>query len=420
MNFDLFNNIEFEKKELLLRNAKSAERNIMVSPYNTLANARAALEILCKGLIKENNLAQLELEKSHRNLFSMVQLCLQYGFFVNGAAANQIRKYGNDTLHANEGSQKLHVVNEENVGKAMDAVQALYAVLLEVFFKDIESQSFNVNNIPFGAYEIVRVVQKADNEIIFGNYNYFVKDSEENFYYLQIFHRNSTMVRNNELGARGILAENKVRGDKGRKSYLLDVHYPCNLPSESDREYIAYSVYADSELLSEVSSGQLSEKQIIQIAIDLINVLIELKSIGEGIYLRNIQPGNVIITPNGDDYMAGIVNMETAKIEGYNVTVFGSIKSLIEGNPYVPLEVRNGSQSGDIQWDKVDIYSVAKIMVYCVNPKMVEDEIDEIDLYNNFSDDVADVLADIFGSSVNTIDGAEEFKEKLQDAISKL
>lgn len=59
MNFDNFDGIDIVDKTSLLRNCKSAERNIMISPYNAIANSRAALEILCKGLIKKNNLIKL-------------------------------------------------------------------------------------------------------------------------------------------------------------------------------------------------------------------------------------------------------------------------------------------------------------------------------------------------------------------------
>ena len=60
MNFDNFDGIDIVDKTSLLRNCKSAERNIMISPYNAIANSRAALEILCKGLIKKNNVEQIK------------------------------------------------------------------------------------------------------------------------------------------------------------------------------------------------------------------------------------------------------------------------------------------------------------------------------------------------------------------------
>lgn len=397
--------------------------------------ARAALEILCKGLIKKNNVEQIKPQPKickncnmpiedtvnlPPNLATMIDTCLKEGLFTNEDAAALIRKNGNDTLHANKGAQKLHVVNAKNIEKAGSCVQALYTLFKEVFGQELLVPDFDLNKVPFGYYEIVRAVPKAPNEVICGDNNYFVKDPQENYYYFQVFHRNSMEERDNELGARGVLTGNKIKEDKGRKSYLLDVHYPSNVLAESDREYIAYSVYSDSKLLSEIDHPKFTEREIVQIAIDLTNILIELQSIGQGISLRNNQAGNVIVTPCEGGYMAGIVNMETAKIQGYNATVYKSIESSFSENPYMPREVRQGNESENIQWEKADIYSVAKIMVYCKEPAEVKSEVDEDFIYDSFSEKVGDLLIDTFESSINMIDEPADFKEKLEDAVKNL
>lgn len=58
MNFDIFDEIDLlpKYKSELINAAKVAERNVLVSPYNTLLNARVSLENLCKALIKSNHL----------------------------------------------------------------------------------------------------------------------------------------------------------------------------------------------------------------------------------------------------------------------------------------------------------------------------------------------------------------------------
>ncbi len=435
MNFDVFDEITIDEKELLLRNCKAAERNIMISPYNAIANSRAALEILCKGLIKKNNVDQIRPQPKickncntpiedtlnlPPNLATMIDTCLREGFFTNEDAAALIRKYGNDTLHANKGAQKLHVVNDRNITKASECVHSLYTIFTEVFCDTMSVPDFDSNKVPFGYYEIVRAVPKASNEVICGEYNYFVKDPQENYYYFQIYYRNTSEDSKNELGARGVLIGNKIKGHKGRKSHILDVHYPSNVLEESDREYIAYPVYSDSMLLSEISCPEFTEKEIVQIAIDLTNVLIELQGIGEGISLRNIQPGNVIVTPCKDGYMARIVNMETAKIQGNSGTLYAYMEKMLEMNPYMPREVRQGNESDIIQWDKADVYSVAKLMVYCKNPSEAKIEVDEDFIYDSFSEEIGDLLIDTFQSSINMIDNPMNFKEKLENAVKEL
>ena len=45
MNFDNFDGIDIVDKISLLRNCKSAERNIMISPYNAIANSMQPLNL---------------------------------------------------------------------------------------------------------------------------------------------------------------------------------------------------------------------------------------------------------------------------------------------------------------------------------------------------------------------------------------
>lgn len=421
MNFDVFDEIDLlpKYKTKVMNSAKSAERNVLVSPYNALLNARVSLENLCKSLIKSNHLEHIR-EDGRVNLTTMIETCISNGVFTKGNEAHQIRLNGNKAAHGKDGADLLHIVNSVNVKLAMESVSNLFVILSEIFPSQANGAEFDVNSVPFGFYEVVRTVPKSDNEVIFGDFNYFVKDPKNNYYYFQVLHRNSDSSMQNDLGARSILTGNRIKEDKKRTSYLLDVYYPSNLMAESDRDYIAYSVYSDSKILAEVKPGTLEEKQVVQIALDILNVLLELKNIGNGIHLRNIQPGNVIITPNGDDYMASVVNMETAKINNYDATVFASMKDLIATNPFLPREVRQNDEGNGTNWEKVDVYSVAVLMVYCVDSSAVKDTIDTDILYDYFSEEIANILTDIFDSSLNEIDGIEELKEKLEDALEEL
>lgn len=416
MNFDVFDEIDFPKeyKSEMINSAKFAERNVFVSPDTALFKARVALESLCKGLINK------ELDESV-NLSTMIDICTFKGFFKKKDEAHQIRISGNNVAHGNGDAEDLHIVNSTNVKLAKNSVRNLFYILSEVFPDQANGVKFNVNSVPFDSYEVVRKVEKSKNEVVFGKFNYFVKDSKNNYYYFQVLPRNSKSSSRNDLGARSVLTENRIKDDKKRTSYLLESHYPFKLSPESDRDYIAYPVYSDSKLLTEVEQGTLKEKQVVQIALDILNELLELKKIGNGIHLRNIQPGNVIVTPNGDDYMASAVNMETAKINNYDATVFGSMKNLvIDKNPYIPNEVRQNNEGKNISWEKVDVYSVAVLMVYCVDRSAVKDKIETDILIDYFSEKIADILADIFDSSLNEIDGIEELKVKLEDALEEL
>ena len=99
MNFDHFNEINFEYKDSLLEQCKVAEKNVYTDPYATMANARGALELLCKGLIKEHNIPRVKNEDGTADLSTMIETCLQGDVFQNGIAATNVRKSGNTVVH---------------------------------------------------------------------------------------------------------------------------------------------------------------------------------------------------------------------------------------------------------------------------------------------------------------------------------
>ena len=179
-------------------------------------------------------------------------------------------------------------------------------------------------------------------------------------------------------------------------------------------------VYSDSRLLSE-PTRPFSCQQAVQIGLDLINTIKEMGKISAGIHHRNIHPGCVIITPNGDTFMAGLVNMETAKVTDYEYTVIASIQGILKRNIYLPRELRNFKESDqDIDWGKVDLYSIAKVIIYCIAPELVAGEIDTDALYDvpELSDDLIEAFRVIFESSINEIYSLDEFEEILENELA--
>ena len=415
MNFDNFNKINFIQKEILLEECKEAEKSVYTNPFNTISNARLALEILCKGLIKEQNIPRKD-ENKVAGLCGMIADCLEENIFQDGDAATIVRKAGNDGLHGNI-KDSYHKVTENNVEKAKDVLKSLYTVLQQAFGLTSEADMFDEKKIPFGDYEVVRMIPKSAKEVIFGDYNYFVHNKNDEYFYFQIFSSNNKEEQICSLSERNQLAGKKIKKDKNRQRYLLEAFSPYILADGSDREYIVYTVFEDSKLLSEFN-GTMSEKQAIRVGLDLLETLAEMKKIANGMNHRNIQPGCVMITPDDNgNYMATLVNMETTKIPDYEYTVIGSIKDLFSENPYMPSEIRNYKDGQEIRWEKVDIYSVAKIMLYCVDPKLVEKEMDSQDLGEIFSCNLMNAFGVVFGSSLSEIYTLEEFKEILENEI---
>ena len=201
MNFDIFEdiNVSFEYREKVINAAKSAERNVLISPYNAILNARVSLENLCKSLINGNGFEHIRENDGTVNLATMIETCVINGAFSGKNEAHQIRLNGNKAAHGKGNAGQLHIVNSVNVSMAIESVKNLFGIFAEVFPEKLYKNEFDENKIPFGFYEIVRAVPKGKNEVIFGDFNYFVKDPKNNYYYFQVLHRNSESTINNDL-----------------------------------------------------------------------------------------------------------------------------------------------------------------------------------------------------------------------------
>ena len=118
--------------------------------------------------------------------------------------------------------------------------------------------------------------------------------------------------------------------------------------------------------------------------------------------------------------MASLVNMETSKVNDYEYTVFTAIKGMFRKNPFMPREVRDYKEGQqEIDLEKADLYSVAKVMIYCIAPELVKEETDADDLFDIFSDEMVETFRVIFESSLDEIYTLEEFERILENEIDR-
>ena len=174
MNFDVFNGIKFPEKyggaKRLLDYCKESERNILINPWLSLDAARNALMTLCKGLLKIHGVKQTLREDGQANLVTMIQTCVDNGLFSNGDAAHTVRKNRNNAEYYKK-KQDYLPINRTTVSLATESTLALFNIMKEAF-DGFETVCFDELKIPFGNYEIDRVVEKSESEILYGQYNY--------------------------------------------------------------------------------------------------------------------------------------------------------------------------------------------------------------------------------------------------------
>jgi hypothetical protein len=69
-----------------------------------------------------------------------------------------------------------------------------------------------------------------------------------------------------------------------------------------------------------------------------------------------------------------------------------------------------------VNWEQVDVYSTAMIMLYCIDPNLVRDTVNIDDLFKyGFSDNMVDLFELIFSGSTAYIPSLEKVLEVLEN-----
>ena len=422
MNFDVFKKITFTRKDELLEHCFAAERSIYTDPYSSVSSSRSALEMLCSGLLQSRNIPVEATSRGDTGLVALVETCYRHYLLQSTRQAHNIRKSGNEAVHNQENatvvvnarlSESLHVITEANISTAAYVVDNLYQVMQQAF--NITKPGFDRKKIPFGEFEILRAIPKDHREIIVGEFNYFVKNASGNCYYWQIFPKNAGDAVRTKLTDRNKDAAAIVRDDPEPKMYLKNAQSFYSQSAGADREYVAYQVHEKSFMLSELQEP-LTVPQAIHVCLCLVELLEEMSQLENGLHHRNINPSSVLLTPSRGRYHATLVNFQTAKIDNYAKTISKQLELVHKANLFAHPDLRYvQNEDPNLDWERADVYSVARILVYCVCPDLLKQnhEMDTNDLIGIFSDEMVDYLTDTFDSSLALIEDLASFKEAL-------
>lgn len=417
MNFDFIGNVEFNNnfRNVLIDNVITAEWQARIDPSGSLTAARIALESLVSGIFTERG-------EKIKPLFDMINDCIKWGCISNELESyvHNVRIRGNKGAVHPYAELRLREATDENVKLAVENLKDLHFILKSHFGIDVE---FDENRIPFGDYKVIRMVPKADNEVIAADFNYFVRENDGDEYFLQCVpitdDEEAMAFVNRSEEARAL-----IRDSIDRKTYLCETTVR-NLYGNRTR-LVLYSIPCDSFLLSEYTNKKYTNRQIVRIGLDLIESLLELEGAGDGIHHRNINPGCVVLAPKKNYYLAYLVDMQTAKIENSLFTVIPQLAEKHKNNPYIPADVRQMPLDKQLvfPWEKVDVYSVAKTVLYCINPEAVKASYDteralaEMEEHG-FSSDFVDFFENILdGNTVNN-PSLKKMKEVFKDELEQ-
>lgn len=405
-----FNNFDDNTEDYVLNAislAKEAEKNIYTNPKYSIKYLREALEGITKYYARINNISMIDDCGKDKDLYTLINDVYRHKYI---SIAHSIRKAGNTATHYDDRAN--YSVNNELIEYTKKVTENLYKIFNKVLANSTK-KDFNPDLIPFGQYEIIDRVPTTPNADKFYEYSYFVKSKKDNrfIYFYDIEGDSDSYAFSKRINE----AIDVIEDSTNDMPYVLMVaekpEYDEN--NTSQWKYVIYKTKKGSALLKQ-KKYKLSEKDILKIALNLTSAVIALKK--NGIHLRSIQPDNIIIYPSDDTYTACIFDMQKAKIESSDTTVFTTYHKVIEDDCFVAPEIRNSNSKNldALTWEKADIFSIAATMVYCVDENLVKKYIDLSNLYNCFSEETADILCEVIGGSLEDTYTAEEFKEKLQ------
>lgn len=405
--FDCFDRINTTEKEDILKYCRESEEAVITYPGLANLNARRALECLCRSVLKDRGTFGND-ELENMKLEDMIEICKRTRAFSYRAKelAHNIRKKTNKRVHPNI---------QDDIENAMNVVNDMYDLLAETF--RIRAARFDRTRIRIGKYEIVRHILKSFYEQCeekLGKYNYIVKNDHGDYYYMKGYLKNDETrplsKRNNETNA-------LIRQSRIRSLYLTPTDV-VDTSVDSDRYFIAYSIYKESFVLGE-NRKNFTLAQSTDIVLDVINAILDMNKIG--LNYRNLNPFNVIITPYEDSYQAMIINMEGVRNKNAEQTVYGELKQFYKENVFIPQEIRNipveDYDSNDIPWDKVYTYSCAALFIYCAYPSVITgDVIDVVNISTELpvGEPLTNFLINTFGSSLELVEPPEKLKEILE------
>lgn len=402
---------------------KRVETNVRTYPNLSIISVRQVLELLVQGILLENGYQfPADTKDSAYTLEKMISNCRDQHFIRREDAGklHGLRKECNKYVHVgiNVKGERQYELREESISvdTICGYVARLYNVLKSIF--NYSGSCFQKEYLPIGEYEIERVIETGTEERAeyIGKYG---NSGLVNYAYIRVF----TKVDDAETESKRLFYERDGFAQRFINSMDQDaVHIisgsVLKTSDKCDKLYVIYQIKKNTLTLDTVSQ-KFSEKIALDITLQITRGLCSLLQGNEKIHHRGIRPNHIFITPIGQSYNAKLGGFETAKIESASVAVGTVGQWAVErmsGNWFIPAEIRGKDIEGiqGVDWEKVDAYSMAALLAYCLDRSSVKETIEE-EVYDNFSDDLRNVLYDILDNSVNEKPSLAE----LEKALSK-
>lgn len=431
MYFDILNSVNLKSKNELLAVCKSVEENARTYPDMCVINIRKALEILTRSILSEKGyIFPKNTRAEEHKLYKMINLCSENDSRVTKDAISQLhelRDKANKIVHVDykqEGDNRYKIKDKHaTVEVACEMTINLYEIIAKIF--GLSKRDINDYTLPIGDYQIVEVLKKNELEGIAGDYKYIGKKNEmgvDQYAYIRPFAKSAKDDKTYlERDASALL---RIKSDKFKCKHVVAGNI-MKVGAECSYIYVTYDINEDTFTLDN-QNKKFECKEVLNIALDLTQGLLELKKIKNKINHRSVRPEYVFITPMNDgSYEASLGCFETAKIESKEVpieTVMPQMLRTQKSNYFAPSEIRNKSieELQDTEWEKVDVYSLMAIIAYCIDRKAIRETINLDVFYDCFSSEFTDFAESVFYNAIKLKPSLEELEEKLEKEVNNV
>jgi len=413
----------FGAAEELYNYCSEAEKNCRIDPDKAVISVRQALEVLASALLCEYGKTQFTRNDS---LDQMLTEC-------KSVCRNSIRDEAIDTLHTlrAKANKYVHIERKVNaptvysirgrhatIKAASKYTVMLYKALSEIFGNP--SQYIDYDFLPIGDYIILDKYKKAPYEAC-GEYKYYAEKKgsiTSTYAYIRPF-SNVRGDRNSVFNERDIAAQEVFKNIPKSKYIITGEEIPVS--TYCDVRYIKYTVRRDTRTLDRVVKD-LKPRDVLKILSDVSQGLSEIKVDGINIHHRNIRPTCIFVNKDGNTYSGQLGCFETAKIEIPNVpveTVHVNVLQANKGSIFIHPQLREPGDKTSTEWEKGDVYSLAAVLMYCMNPDYVsEGNYDTDSIAENFSEDFSDEIINILRmGSLEVVPGIGEFHKMLEEEL---
>lgn len=414
---------DFSIRNDLYKKCQKVETYVCTYPDLSIVSVRQALEMLVQGILIDNRQSTIDNQTNQTyTLYEMIKNCKakHYIGYDEAQKLHELRIDSNKYVHVEieENGVRQYVLKEEpiSVDTICGYVQKLYDVLKSIF--NYDGPVFRKEYLPIGNYEIERAIETdvADRAEYIGKYE---NDGVVDYAYIRVFAK----IDDAQAESKRIFYERDGFAQRFINSMDQDaVHIISGRVLETsdkcDKLYVIYTIKKNTVTLDSFSQ-QFEKKDALDITLQITRGLLSLLQGGEKVHHRGIRPNHIFITPAGQGYNVKLGGFETAKIESASVVVGTVGEWAVErmgGNWFIPDEIRKKDMEEiqGIDWEKVDAYSMAALLAYCLDNSSVKDTIEE-EVFDDFSDDLYNVLHNILANSINQKPSLAE----LEKALSK-